>query len=448
MKRSTRWFLTFLALILIIVPLGYVGTGYALGSLLEARGLRQLLSGKTAKVLDCNGGYLPLKSHGLSVSSLGFLGQASPPAALTELRGSRLFARCNLMELWHGKWRIDKLTVAHLQAAYGEFAAQQINRKEFSAPQLFPPLLKESPIELDLRDLDITYTDLFWGTEPGAAGEFRDVHTNFYPRDKKLIVHGEGGTFRQAKWPAAQVQQVKLFYDKPQLRIDQASLTLGAGSVISVLGTARFEQQQSFDFDLTLARCPLTPFLSPSQRDKLEGQLEARVRIQKDQSQSQSARSVGSVIITQAILKNLDSLQRAAEFTGKKELAPLKIDSVKGTYDWNFPALAVKDFVLESKQLIVLRGQFTVQDQKINGEFDLGVAPDVVDKFPGAREEVFKRNADGYLWTDLTVGGSLSKPHDNLKARLVRAAQDHFSKGLLAPIFKPGQTVIEAIQEL
>jgi hypothetical protein len=72
----------------------------------------------------------------------------------------------------------------------------------------------------------------------------------------------------------------------------------------------------------------------------------------------------------------------------------------------------------------------------------------VVDKFPGARQEVFKRSARGYLWTDLVLSGPVDNLRDNLKPRLLRAAQNHFSKGLLAPIFKPGQTVIQAIEAL
>src|ERR1700736_2774047 len=164
MKRSTRRFVVTVPFLLILGPLLYVGAGYAIGRALETKGLRKLLSGKTGKVLDCNAGYLPLTSHGTSVSSRGFLAQASPPRALTEMRGSRLRARCNLSELWHGKWKIDNLWVAHAQAAYGEAAAQQLNRKEFPASELFPPLLKESPLELDLRNIDINYTDLFWGS--------------------------------------------------------------------------------------------------------------------------------------------------------------------------------------------------------------------------------------------------------------------------------------------
>jgi hypothetical protein len=448
MRRSTRWFVAILGLLLILGPVCYIGFGYALGRALETKGLRKLLSGKTAKVLDCNAGYLPLSSNGTSVSSRGLLVQASPPRALTELRGSRLRANCNLAELWRGKWKIDNLWVAHAQAAYGAAAAPLINRKEFPAPEMFPPLLEESPIDLDLRNIDIALTDLFWGSTPEAGGEFRDVHTNIFPRDKNLVIHGEGGTFHQAKWPLVRVQQFKLFYAKPELRIDEAALTLGGYSSISVLGNFRFEQQQSFDLQLTLARCPIAPFLSEEQRSKIEGEFDATAHMLKDASQTQSARGAGSITVTKAVLKNMDALKRVADFTGRQELAHLQINQVKGDYDWNWPALKVTNFLAEAKELVVLKGEFTVRDQKVNGEFEIGVAPDLVDKFPGAREEVFKRSADGYLWTELAVSGTVDHLRDNLKPRLVRAAQNHFAKGFLAPIFKPGKTVIEAIEEL
>jgi len=55
---------------------------------------------------------------------------------------------------------------------------------------------------------------------------------------------------------------------------------------------------------------------------------------------------------------------------------------------------------------------------------------------------------EGYLWTKLTLSGTPERLRNDLKPRLVRAAQNHFAKGLLAPIFKPGQTIIQAIEEL
>ena len=432
----------------IFASLVYFGSGYALGRALESKGIRKLIAAKTAKLLDAPAGYLPLASHGMSVSSRGFLAKAEPPRALTEMRAAGLSARCNLSELWHAKWKIDNLAVNHLQAAYGTAAAQLVNRSEFSDPELVPRSQTESPLEVDIRKIDIVHTDLFWGGAPNEGGEFRDVHTNFFPREGKLSIEGAGGTFRQAKWPVAQVQKFKLLYAKPELRIDEATLTLGGASSISASGNFRFEQQAGFDIQVTLAHCPVGPFLSEEQRSKLEGDFDANAHLQKQTGQSESVRAAGAIAIAKAILKNVQALQNVANFTGRKELARLPISQIKADYDWNAATLTVKNLVLESKELVIVKGEFTLKEKKINGEFQLGVAPDLVEKFPGASEEVFKRSEDGYLWTELTLSGSADNLHDNLKPRLVRAAQNHFAKGLLAPILKPGQTIIQAIEAL
>jgi hypothetical protein len=448
MTKTKRRFGILVGALVALVLVGYFGFGYAISRTLEAKGIRKLISANTGRMLNCDAGYLPLRSHGLFVSCPGFLAQASPPRALTEMRASNLRADCKLQELWRAKWKIENLTIAHLQAAYGAAAAQHLNRDEFRTPELLAPSKTESPLKIDIRRLDVAHLDLFWGTTPEAEGEFRDVHTQFFPRDHNLVVHGDGGTFRQAKFPAVRLQQVKLFYAKPDLRVDEAILNLGGEGTINVAGNFRFEDQQACDLQVTFAHCPIGPFLSEEQRDKLEGVFDGNTRLQKDRTQTKSARAVGTVTISKAILKNIETLQNVATFTGRKELARMSIQQVKGDYDWNSPRLTVKNFLLESNELLVLEGEFVLQEKKINGEFQLGISPDVVDKFPGAREEVFKRSERGYLWTDLSLTGTIDHPRENLKPRLVRAAQNHFAKGLLAPLFKPGQTVIQAIEAL
>ena len=180
------------------------------------------------------------------------------------------------------------------QAAYGPAAAQLLNRNEFRDPELMPPSKTEAPIEVDLRKIDIAHTDLFWGSAPDAGGGFRDVHTNFFPREGKLSIEGSGGTFQQAKWPLAQVQRFKLFYAKPELRIDEGYFTLGGQSTIAVLGNFHFEQPASFDLQLTFVRCPVAPFLSETQRSKLEAEFDATTHLQNQMGQP-SPRASGSI---------------------------------------------------------------------------------------------------------------------------------------------------------
>jgi hypothetical protein len=199
---------------------------------------------------------------------------------------------------------------------------------------------------------------------------------------------------------------------------------------------------------LTFTRCPVAPFVGEEQRSKFEADFDGTCHLQKDATQTESARAVGFIAVAKAVLKNIQSLQHVATFTGRPELTRLAINQIKADYDWNWPVLTVKNLVVESNGIVMVKGEFQVKDQKVDGEFELGAAPELVDKFPGAREEVFTRAHGGYLWTKLTLSGPVEKLRDDLKPRLVRAAQNHFAKGLLAPIFKPGQTVIQAIEAL
>ena len=67
---------------------------------------------------------------------------------------------------------------------------------------------------------------------------------------------------------------------------------------------------------------------------------------------------------------------------------------------------------------------------------------------PGAREKVFTESRNGYLWAPMTLTGPLHHPREDLKERLVSAAQEQFAKGFLAPLFKPGKAVLELLNAI
>jgi hypothetical protein len=98
--------------------------------------------------------------------------------------------------------------------------------------------------------------------------------------------------------------------------------------------------------------------------------------------------------------------------------------------------------------LLRVEGSCVVRNETINGTFKLGVTADVLSSFPGAREEVFTSQRGGYFWTTVKVTGPMKKPREDLKPRLIAAAQKHFAKKFLAPLLKPGQEIIEKLKLL
>jgi hypothetical protein len=434
------------AIALLLGGLGYFAATYFPGRFLEGEEIRTLIAGRVARELGGEAGLAPTSWRGLSVYSDGLVVTASPPRALSELRAEQLFARCSLSELWHGRWRVDRLTARHLQVAYGAEAARQLDRKEFPTPEMIPASQSESPIKVDIREVSIARTDLFWGDPKSDGGYFREVQTSFYPDGRNLVVHGSGGTVRQAKWPEARVINFKAYYSKPSLRIDEANLSLGDDGMIRMNGAMQFDQEASMDLQFKVERSPVGPFLSESERAKVTGTFDGDAHVKTRIGKSLDAD--GSVAIRQLVLDKIESLEKAAAFTGKSELSPLRITEGRARYEWKGEKLTVRDLLIEAKGSLCLRGSFTIQKGEIEGTLQLGVAAAIVDKFPGARQDVFTREDAGYLWTPVKLSGPFAHPRDDLKPRLVKAVENHIMGGLLKPLLKPAKAMMDVIDGL
>ena len=427
---------------------GWLTAGILVGRVLETEKLRQLVAGKIAREIGGSAGFLPLSARGFSVTSRGLTATAAPPRALTEARANELTATARLIELWRGKWRIDHIGVRHLQVAFGEQAAKLLDRSEFPGPEMVPPSQTESPMKVDIRQVSIARTDLLWADPKKDGGSFHEVETTWMPDGENLIVRGHGGLFQQAKWPETRVCRFAIHYAKPALRIDEGQLTLGGKSTIDVTGGFRFEKEPSLELQLKFEHCPIAPFLHETNGKKIAGLFRGEAKINKGGADPGLMSASGSIATEELIVKNVVALEKAAAFTGKPQLNPLKINKLEGSYRWASEELKVRDFRVEANKLLCLRGAFSMKAGEIEGTFELGVAPDIVAKFPGAREDVFTRAEGDYLWTPVKISGPFEHLRDDLKPRLMSALEKHFVGGLLAPVFKPGQAAREVIEQL
>ena len=58
------------------------------------------------------------------------------------------------------------------------------------------------------------------------------------------------------------------------------------------------------------------------------------------------------------------------------------------------------------------------------GTLRMGVTPQTLQWLPGSRERVFTVAQNGYVWTDVKIGGSILTPQEDLSARLANALRD------------------------
>ncbi len=444
--KNKRYLLVSAAIVLLLVIGAAFFVDHFVARVVETEKLRTLIAGKTGKELGGSAGFLPITAHGYNVESLGMMVTASAPRALRELRADHLSAHLSLLELWRGKFRIDHLSARHVQAAYGDAAARLVNRSEFAQPEMVPPSQTETPLSVDIRKVSIARADLFWQDPAKDGGQIRDAEVTCFPDGKNLVVHGHGGLFHQAKWPETRITSLKLYYAKPSLRIDEGQLALGDRGTINVAGEFKFEQEASLDVQLKFEHCPIAPFIPKDNGSKINGTFVGNAHLQKMVGKTQSLVADGALSVEQAVVKNVAALEKAASFTGKAELNPLHVDEVRGDYRWENNGLVVRDFRAEAKHVLCARGSFIFKNGEVDGTFQLGVAPEIVAKFPGAREEVFTREEKDYLWTSVKISGPLDHPQDDLKPRLMSALEKHVPLHILAPLLKPAGAAREIIE--
>ena len=72
-----------------------------------------------------------------------------------------------------------------------------------------------------------------------------------------------------------------------------------------------------------------------------------------------------------------------------------------------------------------LEGACTIAEGgRLDGLLRVGVTPQTLQWLPGSRERVFTVAQNGYVWTDVRIGGSLQDPQEDLSSRLAAAVRE------------------------
>ena len=447
--RPQRKLALAIGILLVLAGSVYFAAVRTVDRLIRSEDFLRFISEKTAVKLgvsEC--GYLPPARRGMSVHSAGISATGRPPHHLTALSAVNLHALCSLQNLWQRKFTIRRLQVAHLQAAYGEAAASHLVKILPADPKLEAERKTESLLNIEIRETDVDQTDVYWGASPENLGALKAVSSRFFPKDHGLDIFGRGGTFQQTGWPELKIDDLRLNWSAPKLFVESALLSLGQPENFSVTGQFDFGEHGSMQLHLSSKQVPAEPFVTGFWKGKFSGLVDSESDLTKELEPDAKVNASGDLSFSRAVLHDVQVLKQLAVVTRHPQFERPKVDVLRFHYRYTGSRLEVSKFVAETKQLCRLEGEFSLEDKNIDGNFKIGAAPDVVDALPGAREKVFTESHDGYLWTTLHLSGPAHHPHEDLKERLVAAAQEHFAKGILGPLFKTGKPLIELLQEI
>ena len=448
MRRRSKALIV-VGIVLILAGIVYFAAMRSLDRIIRTENFLRFISGKTAEKLNASEcGYLPAARRGMSVRSAGILLRGRPPHHLAALSAINLHADCSLQNLWQRKFTITRLTASQLQAAYGDAAAGKLQKILPAEPILEPRDDTEPVLHIDIHETDIDRTDVYWGADAENIGGLKAVSSRFFPKDHGLDIFGRGGTFQQTGWPELKVDDLHLNWSKSKLIVQSAYLELGAPRNFIVTGQFQFGEHGSMQLHLSSKQTPAESLVTGYWKGKFDGVLESESDLTKQFEPDAKVNATGDLNFTRAAVHDVQALKQIAVVTRHPQFEKPKIDILRFHYRYRGNRLDVSKFVAEIKGLCRFEGDFSLENNNIDGNFKIGAAPDVVDTLPGAREEVFTESHDGYLWTTLRLTGPAHHPKEDLKERLVAAAQKHFGKGILAPLFKSGKPLIDTLQEI
>ena len=255
------------------------------------------------------------------------------------------------------------------------------------------------------------------------SGGLTNLAVKVTPRDNGWLLEGNGGRINQLGMPIVDVTTVRAMYNEPTFFLQELTVRQDGGEIVA---SGEFRQKDAADLQCVIKGVNVKPYLPDDWRARLHGRLAGDVRAvfsTKDGDKS-PAQFSGALRLEGGHLEALPVLAKIAEFTKTDQFRRMRLDELSGDFKTEPRGVVVSKFVLESKQLLVVRGQFSILDDQVDGTFDVGITPGPLQWLPGSQEKVFTVNRDGYAWTKMRITGPTSAVKEDLSARLMEAGTD------------------------
>jgi len=341
--------------------------------------------------------------------------------ALTGLQARGIFAQFNPWGVFLRRWQLDRLEIDS-----GEVGIQTYEPKPESSPSK-PWYALFLPDRVYLKRVESEPVDVTWHFL-GEKGGFFGTRLLITPNGRDFEYRANGGTFRLALVPDLQVDATHLYINHDVVKVYRLDLISpgqngNTGGTIHVRGEAQLKGNKSIAAEAEFDALPLHRWVPKSWQDHLFGKASGKIRYASDSTSAQTSSGEASLKIEDGLITGLPFLDKLATITGQRSLETLSLGECSLVGDWRYPRIHLQRIVLEDEGKLRVEGEITVNDQALNGAIQLGVARPYLKWLPQP-EEVFRREASGYLWTTVHLSGTLQDPAQDLSPRIAEALKE------------------------
>lgn len=380
---------------------------------------------------------LPFRFDGLTLRCDGLHARGYEGSAFSDARLTQVTARFNLRGFFRGVWTIEEfraeaLTV-QLDGTRLTPPPSQPEQQRAEVRRHAPGLL---PNRLELAGGKLDSLEIFWGATAERAGSFRKTNSLTFTHaglgtavwDLSLA----GGDLTAAGLPPLNLREAKLSYRQKEAAIivQSASFVAADGGSATASGEIRFGD--AIDLQGQLTGIDLAPMLAGDWRMRLHGKMNGNIRVQSPLPAAGPPSVTGLLSLSEGRVEAFPVLNQIAAITRVQQFRDLPLSRASGSFHHEANRLEVVDLVAESAGRLRVEGGFKVDRGEIDGTFQVGVPPALLEWIPGAQERVFTTARDGYAWTPMRLTGPVEAPKEDLSERLVAAA---------------GETVLQKLEE-
>ena len=394
-----------LAALFVVLAVGCIIGTMWFDSYLRSRQLLELIAQTTGNAVRSDATFQPLRWTGSSAFSDQVTLSGRPGSSLREATVSQVRAELNWRAAFDGVWRIEDLAITQFDADFT--APEEAAAATSPPPQLPTGLLALLPRRFELAQTMIGSANLSFG-QVRASG----MHLRVVPNGAGWMIEGAGGTLATPYLPSLKISDFRARAQGGGLFLTESALRLGfAGKIKATgeLGSGRFllatwEEVDSKDI------------LDVKMQRYLDGKLSGTADLRPPGILR------GKIQLHEGRVENVPMLGVVADFTGNPAFRRMPLQEMSTDYYYEKGTLKLSNFVAESKGLLRVEGNGQRgADGQIEGRFQIGVTAQTLQWLPGSRERVFTIARNGYLWTDVVLGGTLENPTENLTARLTTA---------------------------
>ncbi len=409
-RKPLLWIL--LASLLIFLPLIVF---FSVVRWLSGDDFHAILEEKSSEALHAKASLGPLRWGWFDLFTPHLHAEGLDSTSLRQLEASGLRSHFNPYGLLLGQWHVDEISLDNAELHIDTSRPKNnLEKTPLQAPSTLPSWI---PSKLLIDVVRVAKADIFLALPEEKSLEILDTRLEAYPDGNEIRIEGSGGVMQSPYLPDLNIETVRCRIEPSLVDLSGADLSFPSG------GTVHFEGSfPDVDVSTLKGRWEMVPIatLLPLLNQKITGTLEGSATIQWNQ---EGTRSIdGTVKAHDVTLAGIPMMDEVSRLTEMDAFHHLFLQQAQASFSLNGESTTWKGVVLESQGLIKLVGAATTQQGgALSGDFQLGLSSPIVKVIPGAAEVFSKDQHDGYFWTPLHVGGTLTHPTEDLTPRVTAA---------------------------